>query len=427
MSTRILLVVSLFSLVGFSASSRAQNVGVSARPVASDAALLGAGYGAFWATSIPVGNGSVLSATLLDENLYVTTRAGGMYALQADTGLMRWAKHLDARLIRDRRPSHVLYPDGDGPVAVVTHSHVNVYDRFTGNDVVSLELPFPVASGAVADVRHMFLGGVDGEFYALRWSGDQCRAPLVAWHARLVGKLVSAPVLALGRVYFVSDAGVVYCVAREANRLIWAFDLGAEVAGGPQVEASGVYVAGIDHRVFVLDPDTGRRLNSHRLPGVLLESPTVVQRTLYQHCDGVGLHAFDVDTDRAMWTIAEAERFVARAAERLVLADGVGDLLFVDNRDGRVQHRLDLPHGAIAVPNPRDAVLYVVTPDGRVLCAKPLGFSYMRREAVMTARARLGFSEGEIRESLQASEAEATRDAPAPAVDRDLLRSRPRS
>ena len=46
----------------------------------------------------------------------------------------------------------------------------------------------------------------------------------------------------------------------------------------------------------------------------------------------------------------------------------------------------------IAVTNQRDRVLYLVGRDGRLLCAKPTGFDYLRREAVATARARLGLS-----------------------------------
>jgi hypothetical protein len=172
------------------------------------------------------------------------------------------------------------------------------------------------------------------------------------------------------------------------------------VTGGIQVDESGVYVSSTDRRLYVLDTDTGSRIHTHRLPGPLCDTPTVVQRTVYQYCQGDGLFAFDVDTRQRLWRNPDARRFIARAAEDLVLMTVSGDLMFADNVSGQVRHVVDLPEGVTAVRNSRDAVLYLVAPDGRVLCAKPRRFPYLRREAVTRARAQLHLHPRAIQESL---------------------------
>lgn len=426
MKTRAFTAVALAAVLGVVTSSRAQGGGIAPRPIVADAPLHQAGYGEYWSTSLPIGNDSTLAVHLLDENLYVTTRSGDLFALQADTGLLRWVRHLDDRLLRDRPPSHQQASGNDGPMLLVTLSTVNVFDRYTGEPVARLDLGFPASSGTVGDAATLFLGAANGQFYAIRWSADPCCTTHVLWHAMVDGTVTSTPVLALGRVYVVSDGGGVYCIARHSKTLIWEYDVGGDVSGGIQVDASGVYVAGLNRELLVLDPDTGGRVHSYRFPEVLLDGPTLVQRTLYQHCDGVGLYAFDVDTHNRLWMLPSARRFIARAAENLVLMDDAGDLLRVDNRDGRVRQKLDLPPHTLATTNTRDAVLYLVTPDGRVLCAKPLAFPYLRREAVIAARARLPFSPSD---ALGSPGDASTGSAPSSTVDRaarDPLRSRDR-
>jgi hypothetical protein len=110
---------------------------------------------------------------------------------------------------------------------------------------------------------------------------------------------------------------------------------------------------------------------------------------LYQHCEGVGVFAFSVDSREPLWEALGAERFVARAEDRVVMTGSGGDVLFVDNSTGHLEKRLGLPGDVLVVENRRDGVLYFVSTDGRMLCAKPAGFPYLRREEVAAARSTL--------------------------------------
>ena len=98
-------------------------------PILKTTALQQAGYGKFWESTFLTGGNPVLSAHLLDENLYLTTDAGLVCAVQADTGLLRWMQDLGDRSVRGRAPAHVQSAKDMGPVLFVTYSKVAEADR----------------------------------------------------------------------------------------------------------------------------------------------------------------------------------------------------------------------------------------------------------------------------------------------------------
>lgn len=389
-------------------------------------ALEQAGYGKFWNVDLVLEGGDrVSSVHLLDENLYIKTRKGIVTAVQADTGLIRWSRSLDDHSFRDRAPTHVSTDSGDGPVVFVTHSKIHVFDRYGGDLIRQIELPLPAGGGAVADACSMYLGGADGNFYALRWlcAGNR---PLTRWRAAVNGVVISSPMLTNDdRIYFASTGGDIYCVATSNKALLWSYRTEGEISGGIHVDESGVYVASHDHRLHVLDRDDGSPIRSYLLPGPLLETPVVAQRTVYQYCQNEGLFAFDVDTRRTLWHKPDARKFVARAAESLVLMSEAGDLSIVDNDSGALGHTIDLPEGVFVATNPRDATLFMSTSAGRLLCARPLGYPYLRRERLTAARARLSHGPRWRQTDSAASGTRSARDAgsTADAWTADPLRS----
>jgi outer membrane protein assembly factor BamB len=363
--------------------------------IVSHAALSAGGYGEYWAIDLGFDRRTVVDeAHLVDENLYLRTTEGVVYAIQADTGLLRWVRDLGEMSFRSRPPTHVQTDGGGGSVLFVTRSHVHAFDRHNGDVVGRWRLPFPAGGGAVADDYGVYLGGADGMFFATGWPSDCCSEMPVVWRAGVEGAVLTQPTLALdGRLFFASDEGVVYCVGSGNRRLYWSVALGGVVTGGLYRDETGVYVASDNRRLVVLNEQSGRFVKEYRFPEKLRDAPVVVQRTVYQYCPQDGLTAIDVDTRDRMWRMPNARRFVARAAERVVLMTESGDLAVADNGSGRIHHVIDLPKDTLTARNDRDAVVYLVSVDGRVLCAKPRGFPYMRRETILSARTSLGGSD----------------------------------
>lgn len=365
--------------------------GARSGPIVSNADLQAAGYGEYWSARVPLSGGdAVVSLLLMDENLYAGTRSGLWFAVHADTGLIRWAASAGDHVAVLHPPTHLRSDSGGGPVVLTSHGRVKVLDRYNGEPIREVELPLSASAPASCDGASMYFGAADSRFYSLRWYDDPRAGGLVRWRATLDGLVMSAPVLSGdGRVFFVTDQGSVYCVRGADKGLEWRSGGRGAVAGGLYVDESGAYVASTDHRLYVLDERTGDTIIRYLLPGPLFDTPVVVQRTAYQFCRGAGLFAFDADSRDALWNRDDLTRFVARAAERLVARDRRGDLVLLDNESGAVHGSLKLPIGALTAENARDTVLYLAMPDGRLLCAKPAGFPYLRREQVADARYRL--------------------------------------
>ncbi len=376
----------ILCLATLSVTARAQ-----VPPVRSDVvsikALHNAGYGKYWSGSIELSEGDyVVAVNLVDDNLYVRTRLGGVYAVQADTGLLRWGISVNDRLVRDRPPTHVQVDSGDGPVLLVTASQVFVVDRYSGEELDVIDLPFAPAGAAVADAAAIYLGGMDSKLYALRWADARRFAGLTRWRVQIEGTVSTPLVLTFdGRLYFGTDRGHVYCVRGATKRLEWAFQTDGNLDRGLAASDAGVFIGDTRNRFYILDPQRGVQAGQYLLPGPVFEAPVIAQRTVYVYSDHEGLFAFDADTRQQTWRLNNARQFIARAAERLVLRLGDGSLWIGDNASAVQSRSLDLPKSTLVAENRRDDVLFMSTTDGRLLCAKRLGFPYLRREQVTMA------------------------------------------
>ncbi len=141
------------------ATSVAEPSSPAPRPIVAPAAFRAAGYGEYWSTSLAIGNDPVVSAHLLEENLYVRTQSGAVYAVQADTGLVRWVRSLGGRLFEDRAPTHLRLSSGDGPVVFVTYTALQLFDRYSGEALQQIDLPFSAAGGGCGGGRLGVCGG----------------------------------------------------------------------------------------------------------------------------------------------------------------------------------------------------------------------------------------------------------------------------
>jgi len=361
------------------------------RDVVSAEALHSAGYGKYWSGSIELSEGDrVAAVNLVDDNLYVHTRLGAVYAVQADTGLLRWGISINDRLFRELPPTHAQVDSGDGPALLVSASRLFVIDRYSGEKLDVIDLPFSPAGAAVGDATSIYLGGMDDKFYALRRANARRFAGLVRWRVHLEGSVSTPTILTLdGRLYFATNQGRVYCVHGATKRLEWAFQTDGTMDRGLAASDAGVFIGDARNRFYILDPRRGVQARQFLLPGPIFDAPVIAQRSAYVYSDHQGLFAFDADTRKQIWRLDDARRFVARAAERLVLRMRDGSLWIGDSASAAPFQTLDIPESTIVAQNRRDDVLFMSSVDGRLLCAKRLGFPYLRREKVTMAHINL--------------------------------------
>jgi hypothetical protein len=97
-------------------------------------------------------------------------------------------------------------------------------------------------------------------------------------------------------------------------------------------------------------------------------------------------------------------------------------MLILNHETGEVLHGFDIHFAAGTVTNTRNEAVYLLGRDGRILCARPVGVPYLRRQEVTAARDRLNLPPLNSANAGQDVRTEASR-APEP-IRNDPLRSR---
>jgi outer membrane protein assembly factor BamB len=104
----------------------------------------------------------------------------------------------------------------------------------------------------------------------------------LAWRAVRNGPHVPSPVYVAGRLYTVSDTGIVTCLDAERGKLIWQRRLPSTFSASP-VEANGlIYFCGESGATFVLKAGDRYQLAARNdLGAAVLASPAVVDDRLF--------------------------------------------------------------------------------------------------------------------------------------------------
>ena len=221
------------------------------------------------------------SPTVVDGLLFVGSRDGHLYALNAETGVRRWTFKTESRV--QSSPT--------------------------------------VADGTV------FFGSHDGHVYA-----RETRTGKYVWTFDSSGPVGSSPTVADGTVYVGSDDGHVYALDAETGKRVWAFETHRSVRSSPTVADGLVFVGSHDGHLYALDSETGTRQWALKTDGSVWSSPTVAEGVVIVGSKDSYLYAQDVETGRRAW-ISKTDDAVTSSP---TVADG---LVFVGSYDDHVYAR----------------------------------------------------------------------------------------
>ncbi len=212
-----------------------------------------------WRTRI----GPTESSPLLADGLvYVGDWRGRVYALDADTGRVRWT--------------------------------------FQGKGRIK--------GGIAKSGNRLFVGTYDGYLYALRASTGK-----VIWRTRSQdrlggrGQFYSTPAVAYGRVYIGSTDGKVYSYGAASGKLRWSQGTGGYVYGSPAVWRKTVYVGSYSGRFYALDAATGDVKWRFRAKGDISGSATVMNGVVYFSTFDELTYALDARSGRLLWTFEDGK------------------------------------------------------------------------------------------------------------------------
>jgi outer membrane protein assembly factor BamB len=386
-----------------------------------DQDLQAAGLSRYWQAHLPLAPGdSVDTAMRVDEVLYAISDLGLLYAVTADTGLIRWARKVAEPDHQIYRPSHVRTSTGTGPVILATTRKVLVIDRYSGELLQSFEPPFAAGAGAVADGGIVYMGSAGGRFYSLQLAYPE---PYKRWEVLADGPVTTTPVLYdRNMLLFVGQNGTVFTCRASDKTFKWRSRPGGPIMTEVAVDEDGVYLASLDRSLYKVNLDTGRLAWRVRLPRPLLEGPLAIAHTVFQYCTDHGLSAIDADTGTERWRRPDGRTLAAHTRGGDLLLTEDRRLNLVDHETGDLLQEVDAPAVTAAVSNTLDDAAYVYAADGRVLCVRLDSVPYLRRQQVLSAREQL--TQPPTAETTAASAEAGPASSRTDRRDQDPLRSR---
>ncbi len=233
-----------------------------------------------------------------DGVVFVPTWEGTFYALDKETGAVRWSYEADGELVGD-----------------AAFSHGTVY--------------FGCSSGRVYALK--------GESGDLRWRPFETDDSV--WSAPALTKVGDV-------LYVTSLDGRLYALNAETGEELWSFETDAGIAAGPVVagDSSTVYVGGFDSRLRAIDTAEHRERWSVQADNWFWAEPLLEDGTLYAASLDGKVRAVDSGTGEPRWPMPFSTAGPIKSAP--VMADG---LLVVVDKDGNV-YAIDPATGGAAVP-----------------------------------------------------------------------------
>ncbi len=327
-----------------------------------------AGLAKSWQLALPLeADQQLTNLYLVDDQLYLPTADGYVFAVHAETGAIRWLRRISSEGYRIWRPCH----SGER-VIFSTPSTILQLDRITGEGIDHMRLDFAGGTSPVSDGSRMFVGGVNQRMYAFDVTN-----PLHTWRVRTDGPITAAPVVRGDRVFFACDNGSVYaCAAYDKSSPRQNRTFGA-VTADLVADAEGIYVASLDHALYLFDPLFLQLRWRTRFSGPLHEPPVLLGDTAYQYSPHDGLAAVNTDAleieQRFRWILPQGRRALTLDREHVFVLSRDETVLAVRRDDGTVVHTVPADGFVLADAATKGTVLYLASRDGLVFCARPLG------------------------------------------------------
>jgi outer membrane protein assembly factor BamB len=260
-------------------------------------------------------------------SVYLAQQKGLFFALDADTGKVRW-KHRMGRCAAASPTigKGVIYQSYMHPVACLqdqpgANGFLVAWDADHGRELWRFRSA-PIESSPLLHGKRLFVGSWDHNVYAINanngkkiWSfaaDDQVNTSAAYWRGRIfiasdggtlyslsakTGKLLwsaqsqsrfgtrefwyATPTVAYGRVYIGNTDGTMYVFGAKTGRLLWAKPLGTYIYGGAAVYGRKVFVGTYDGKFYALDAATGDVRWEVDAKGAVHSAATVMDGLVY--------------------------------------------------------------------------------------------------------------------------------------------------
>jgi outer membrane protein assembly factor BamB len=350
------------------------------------------------------------SVQILEDQVLVQTRSGGVVLLDAATGATAWRARVGV-------PYRGTQPLGYNSQSVFVTNADRLYalSRRTGTVQWSMALPSAPTSAPVADDTEVYLCLGTGRVYAYQLpnltaatrlaekpAGDTAAEnafrpppgtlstvgtlsksynyrpdrepsgprPGLIWDQRVgSGRLEQAPLLTDEFLTLVGSDGLFYTTSKFQNQLLYSFQAEAPVSAPLAQYGETAYVASRDYNTYALSIATGRILWRFLGGAPILRKPEVFDEEVYVAPERVGLYRIDRVFGQVLWHNRQADRFVAQNRKFVYAADFSGRLVILDRARGTLLTTYDGTRDFVfPVANEQSDRIFLASNDGLVVC-----------------------------------------------------------
>jgi outer membrane protein assembly factor BamB len=258
------------------------------------------------------------SPALSGELVYVAGYNGKVYALNAESGALRW-----------------------------------VYPREGNMD--------PIVSGLVVVLDKLFFGCADGKVYAL----DAATGDLL-WEfaTESEDKIWSTPTLDGETLYVASLDKKLYALNAADGTEIWQFEAEGAIASTPLVDNGTIYIGGLDRYFYAIDAADGTEIWKFQAEKWFWTRAVIVEDAIYVGCfdgkayvlnalNGNEITEFDLESPARSWPVL--------VENRVLIATEAGKIFTIDTVNNQLGLFADLEETIYAPLALNGGVLYVYT------------------------------------------------------------------
>jgi outer membrane protein assembly factor BamB len=210
-----------------------------------------------------------------DGMLYVNTFKGTTFAIDAESGRIRWRRH------GGPKPST---PAIDGPRLIVSSQDgsVTAFDRANGRQLWQVRTAGKVESSPVVIDGIAYFGSTDGRLFAVRSTSGE-----VKWAYNTGGRINASPSIYGQRICISTYAGSVVCLRRATGEELWTTYVRRSTFSdesfyaSPSTDGARIYTVSRSGTVVALDAHNGDIVWTGHVGGYGYTTPAVAGDTVY--------------------------------------------------------------------------------------------------------------------------------------------------
>ena len=191
--------------------------------------------------AVVAGSFSYSSPTIFNNTLYVGNLDHRLYAIDIETGKMKWRYKTDAPVTSSPRvhKGNLYFGSNDGNVYAVDTDPLGVLWRSKTNHWVN--------SSPLIDGKKLYIGGNDMNLYAFNLKTGRAD-----WRHRTLGPVISIPVSYKNLVIFAGGKGDgrIYGVDKRHGKLFWSYKTGGRIESDPVIDGNKLFVSSADGYLY---------------------------------------------------------------------------------------------------------------------------------------------------------------------------------